>query len=103
MAATDPNLMPGDNHLPEIEVLRARVAEAENKLAEAQELIRAIHSGDVDAVVVSGPEGDRVFTLKDAEYAYRALVESMSEGAATLTADGTVLYCNHRLSHLLGV
>ena len=84
------------------DALRARLAEVEGKLAEAQELIRAIHSGEVDAVVVSGPSGDQVFTLRDAEYAYRVLVESMNEGAATLAADGTVLYCNHRLANLLG-
>jgi diguanylate cyclase (GGDEF)-like protein/PAS domain S-box-containing protein len=86
-----------------MEALRSRLAEAETKLSEAQELIHAIQDGDVDAVVVSGPAGDQVFTLKDAEYAYRALVESMNEGAATLGADGTVLYCNRRLSNLLGV
>jgi PAS domain S-box-containing protein len=87
----------------EIDDLRTRLAAAEGKLAEAQELIHAIQQGDVDAVVVSGPAGDQVFSLKDAEYGYRALVEAMSEGAATLTADGTVLYCNERLAHLLEV
>ena len=87
----------------ENEALRARLAEAESKLAEAQDVIRAIQSGDVDAVVVSGPEGEQIFTLKGAEYAYRALVEAMNEGAATLGVDGTVLYCNQRLSDLVGI
>ncbi len=87
----------------ENDLLRAKLAESESKLAEAQELIQAIQQGEVDAVVVSGPEGDQVFTLKHAEYAYRALVEAMNEGAATLAADGTIVYCNQRLSHLLGV
>src|ERR1017187_5169627 len=87
----------------EIEDLQARLAEAEGRLAEAQELINAIQSGDVDAVVVSGPQGDQIFTLQGAEYAYRALVESMNGGAATLSADGTVLYCNQHLSQLLGM
>jgi PAS domain S-box-containing protein len=68
-----------------------------------QEVIQAIQQGDVDAVVISGPAGDQVFSLRDAEYGYRALVEAMSEGAATLAIDGTLLYCNERLSHLLGV
>src|SRR5512133_55563 len=80
----------------ENEALRAQ-------LAEAQELIRAIQSGDVDALVVCGPEGDQVFTLKGAEYEYRALVEAMNEGAATLSADGIVLYFNQRLSDLVGI
>jgi PAS domain S-box-containing protein len=37
------------------------------------------------------------------EGGYRALVEAMCEGVAALAADGTVLYCNERLSDLLGV
>jgi PAS domain S-box-containing protein len=80
----------------ENEALRAQ-------LAEAQEVIRAIQSGDVDAVVVSGAQGEQIFTLKGAEYAYRALVEAMNEGAATLGEDGIVLYCNQRLSDLLEI
>lgn len=87
----------------EIEDLRSQLAEARGKLAEAQDLIRAIQSGDVDAVVVSGPEGEQVFTLRGAEYAYRALVEDMNEGAATIAADGAILYCNRCLSDLLRV
>ena len=92
-----------DSLLREIRALRAELAAAEGKLAEAQEVILAIQSGEVDAVVVSGPEGDRVFTLQGAEYAYRALVEAMNEGAATLSSDGTVLYCNQRLADLTQV
>jgi PAS domain S-box-containing protein len=80
----------------EVETLRAQ-------LAEAQDVIRAIQSGDVDALVVSGPQGEQVFTLKGAEYAYRALVEAMNEGAATLSHDGVVLYCNQRLAGLLDI
>ncbi len=92
-----------DSLLRQIQTLRAELAAAEGKLAEAQEVILAIQSGEVDAVVVSGPEGDQVFTLQSAEYAYRALVEAMNEGAATLSSDGTVLYCNQRLADLARV
>lgn len=82
--------------LAEIENLRFR-------LEEAEETLRAIGSGAVDAFVVSGLEGDQVFTLKGAEHPYRVLVETMTEGAATLAADGTILYCNNQLSALLHV
>jgi PAS domain S-box-containing protein len=69
------------------------------RLEEAEETLRAIGSGEVDAFVVSGADGDQqIFTLKGADQPYRALVESMSEGAATLSADGTILYCNKRLA-----
>lgn len=83
--------------------METRLRESEEKLAEAQELIRAIQSGEVDALVVSGPHGEQIFTLKDAEYSYRSLVEAMSEGAATLAGDGTVLYCNQQMSYLLSI
>lgn len=86
----------------ENESLRAKLAEAESRLVEAQEVIAAIRSGDVDAVVVSGPDGEQIFTLRGAESAYRALVEAMNEGAATVAADGTLIYCNQHLADILG-
>jgi PAS domain S-box-containing protein len=87
---------------PESPLVR-EVEELRAKLAKAQELIRAIQSGEVDAFVVASPQGDQIFTLKGAEQAYRILVETMNEGAATLAADGTVLYCNQRLADAAGV
>src|ERR1700680_620809 len=64
------------------------------RVAELEETLRAIRMGEVDAVVVSGPVGDQVFTLQGAEHPYRILVETIDEGAATLSEDGTVLYSN---------
>ncbi len=72
-------------------------------LEEAEETLRAIGSGEVDAFVLSGPDGDKVFTLKDADQSYRHLVEAMNEGAATLIADGTIYYCNQRLADILQI
>ena len=43
--------------------------------------------------MVFGRRGEQVVTLKGGEPAYRMLVEAMSEGAATLSSDGAVLYC----------
>lgn len=103
MSQTHSNSTSNDALMREIDDLRARLAESERERTEALELIQSIQQGDVDAVVISGPAGDRVFSLQDAEYGYRALVEAMNEGAATLGADGTVLYCNERLSLVLGV
>ena len=45
---------------------------------------------------------EQVFTLKGADQPYRVIVESISEGAATLGADGTIFYCNQALATLLG-
>jgi two-component system, NarL family, sensor kinase len=74
--------------------LRARLAEAEG-------MLRAIRSGDVDAVVVAGRQGPQVFTLQGAERAYRLLIESMNEGALTLTADKTILYANQCFARMV--
>jgi PAS domain S-box-containing protein len=82
--------------LTEIDSLRLR-------LEEAEETLRAIGNGEVDVFVVSGPDGEQVFSLKGAEQPYRVLVETMNEGAATLAADGTILYCNNRLAKMLQV
>jgi PAS domain S-box-containing protein len=80
--------------LSEMESLRAR-------LEEAEETLRAIRSGEVDALVVEGPEGEQVFTLKGAEHSYRVLVETMTEGAVTLRSDGSIFYCNARFAAML--
>jgi PAS domain S-box-containing protein len=64
------------------------------RLAIAEETLRAIRNGEVDSVMVAGKEGSRVFTLDGAEHAYRLLIESMNEGALTLTADKVILYAN---------
>ena len=37
------------------------------------------------------------------EHSHRILVETMNDGAATLTYDGTILYCNRRLAAMLQV
>jgi len=71
------------------------------RLKTAEDTLRAIQSGQVDALMVSGRRGRRVVSLKGGEPAYRLLVEAMSEGAATLSRDGAVLYCNRRFADLM--
>ena len=63
----------------------------------------AIGSGGVDALVVSRPEGERIFSLQGADHPYRVLVETMNEGAATLAPDGTIVYGNGCLARMLKV
>ncbi|MEW6061038.1 MAG: PAS domain S-box protein [Bacteroidota bacterium] len=83
--------------------LLAENEELQIRLAEAEEALRAIRSGEVDALVVSTGDQEHIFTLKGAEQTYRLLVEEMNEGAGTLTADGMILYANHRLAEMLNV
>ena len=42
-----------------------------------------------------------MFTLEGAEHAYRVLIESMNEGALTLTADKTILYANQCFARMV--
>jgi len=80
----------------EIEQLR-------EQLREAQETLEAIRRGEVDALVVNGTQGDQVYTLRGADYSARMLLQEMSEGAATLIPDGSILYCNKRFADMIGL
>ena len=81
----------------DVEELRSRLAEAESNL-------HAIYSGEIDALLLSDENGERrVFTLRSADAPYRALVERMQEGAATLSLRGDIVYCNQRFADLVCV
>ena len=45
--------------------------------------------------------GIRYIPLREPISAYRLLFETMNEGSATLGSDGTIFFCNHKLSHML--
>ena len=77
-----------------------QIAELRARLAEAEEALRAIRSGEVDAITVSTPAGEQVYSLKSAEQPYREMIEAMSEGAVNITPDGMVLYCNQYFARL---
>src|ERR1041385_3500119 len=78
-----------------LEVLRLR-------LEEAEETLRAIRSGEVDALVVNSSDGEQVFTLQGADHPYRLMVENMREGAVTVNTDDTILYCNVSFAEMIG-
>jgi PAS domain S-box-containing protein len=70
---------------------------------DADETVRAIHHGQVDAVVVvKDDESPQIVLLHGADEPYRVLVEHMSDGALTFGADGAILYVNGRVSELTG-
>jgi len=71
------------------------------RLKSAEETLRAIKSGEVDALMVSGRRGEKLVSLKGGEPAYRMLVEAMSEGAATISRNGDLLYCNRKFAELV--
>ena len=77
------------------------LAKLHTRLADAEETLRAIRTGEVDTVMVAGKEDSQVFTLEGAEHAYRVLIESMNEGALTLTADKVILYANQCFARMV--
>ncbi len=82
------------------EILREN-QELRLQLEEAEETLRAIRGGEVDAFVVAHSGGDAVYALETADRPYRLFVQAMQHGAATLFEDGTVLFCNDYLANLL--
>jgi PAS domain S-box-containing protein len=85
------------------ETLLERNRGLEARLEEAEETLRAIRNGEVDAVVTAGPDGDRVYTLRGADEAYRVIVQEMAEGALTLTLDGLILFSNDQFASIAGI
>ena len=83
--------------------LAAENAALRARLNEAEETLRAIRGGEVDALVLSGAEGDHVLTLKGGLEPYRVMVEAMGEGAIALARDGTILYSNRRFANQVKV
>jgi len=75
--------------------------ELHSRLIETEEILIAIRSGEVDAIVVSGTKGDQVYSINSAETPYRTFIEEMNEGAITLTKEGIILYCNQRFAELV--
>ena len=71
------------------------------RLHETEQALHAIRNGDVDTVLVAGRQGSQIFTLNGAAHTYRLLIETMNEGALTLTSDHTILYANHCFARLV--
>jgi PAS domain S-box-containing protein len=83
------------------ETLQDKIAQSGVTPSEAEQILEAIREGRIDALVVSGAEGERVYTLKGADHVYRVLIESMTEGAVILSEDGTILYSNGRFAEMV--
>jgi PAS domain S-box-containing protein len=81
--------------------LQVGVRELRTRLQAAEETLRAIRAGEVDAIVVARAKGEHVITLAGAELAYRILFDQMNEGAVTLTRDGVIAYCNRRFADIV--
>jgi signal transduction histidine kinase len=70
------------------------------RLDEAEATLEAIRTGAVDALVVSGPGGEQTLAIEGATHPYHVLLNAMSDGAALLAPDGTILFGNRRLGEI---
>jgi PAS domain S-box-containing protein len=70
------------------------------RLALAEETIRALQTGEADALVVEAG-GERVYTLEAADTPYQLLVAHVPYAAATLEPEGAIISCNQRFADLL--
>jgi PAS domain S-box-containing protein len=75
--------------------------ELRSRLVEIEDALSAIRNGEVDAIMVSGKMGEQVYSVSSAETPYRTFIEEMSEGAVTLSKEGTILYCNQRFADIV--
>lgn len=83
------------------ELLISENEELRSRLAEMEHALTAIRNGEVDAIMVSGSQGEQVYSVSSADTPYRHFIEQMSEGAVTLTKEGTILYCNPRFADIV--
>ncbi len=88
------------NQPPREKKLIAEIKNLRQRLEESEQTVEAIHRGEVDALVISGPQGDQIYTLTGAEHTYRVLLEGINEGAVTMTCDGSITYCNNRFTDI---
>lgn len=73
------------------------------QLQEAMDIIQAIRTGQVDAIVVENGKGHELYTLKSADQTYRVFIEKMKEGAVTLNSDGIILYSNSQFASMVNI
>lgn len=104
------NEVSDDKIIAELKALKASLAaasaeltETRYKLADAEDALEAIRSGEVDALVVKSDNGHQLYTLKSSDLAYRVFIEQMITGAVTLDENGNILYCNSRFADFVGV
>jgi PAS domain S-box-containing protein len=92
------------------EQLLAENEDLQRRLDEAEETLNAIRNGEVDAIIVSGADGEQVYTLKQAEAAlreseekYRQLVEEINDGVYLTDYEGVFTFANPALARIYGV
>lgn len=73
------------------------------RMAEERATLEALRRGEVDALVMPGgaPGQERIVQLEGADRPYRIFLETMQEGAVTVSFDGLVVFCNRRFARMV--
>jgi PAS domain S-box-containing protein len=99
----DPRFTSPSQAAQTLQACQQLVRELEARLEDSEETLGAIRRGEIDALVIGDvATAHQVYTLENADRPYRMLIEQIQEGAVTLSADGTVFYCNQRLAEMFG-
>lgn len=84
-------------------VLDDEITELRRRLEEAEDTLRAIRTGEVDALVIDSPDGEAIYTLTTADYPYRLMIDEMNQGAVSVSPDSVILYSNRNFAGMLGI
>jgi PAS domain S-box-containing protein len=82
---------------------QSEIAELRRRLEEAEDTLRAIRTGEVDALVIEGSDGEVIYTLSTADYPYRLMIDEMNQGAVSVSPDSLILYSNRNFAGILGL
>ena len=83
--------------------LEREIAALRERLAEAEDVRRAISQGEVDAFVVGSREEDeKVLLLAGAYSRYRQLLDELEHGTVTVGKQGEILFANRRFARIVG-
>ena len=93
---------------PSLKIQKQLIAENEAlrlRLEEAEETLNAIRSGEVDAIIVSGADGEQIYTLRQAEEQIRhqtIMLDSVNEAIITSDAKARLTAWNAAAERLYG-
>lgn len=89
------------------DALQARVADLQDRLAAAEETLRAIHHGEVDAIMVETGDGPQLFTLASAQSAAQRFqshaISQVSDAVVATDSDDRITFFNAAAERMYGV
>jgi PAS domain-containing protein len=83
--------------LDENRALKDEVQSLRARLEEPEELQRAITEGDIDGLIMQGPDGEAVFTLDCVNSVSHTIIEAANEDVVVIDADFIITYVGKRL------